>query len=865
MAKIKQLGASTKVRADQASWFEKLSTPKKDLVCIVILYVLVLLLFNKIVFSNMIFSDSGDTAAARSWTEAGKQLEEREHMEPQWFPYPFSGMPSFASLAYTPRNVDYLQTAIHAVGRLLFLNGEMSWMVLHYFLGGIFMFLLCRSWSQRDGFPKFSHLPSLIAAVTFALSPYALGLAGGGHGSKLIALSYLPLVFLLTHTLFQRRDILSLGLLSCAVGTLFLTNHVQMVFYVLLVVGLYFLYEFILDIRTQPVLAIKKGALLAVGLAIGFAIAAYIYLSVQEYAQYSIRGGGEMGSPGGLSYDYATNWSFHPFELMNFLIPAFFGFRTPYYWGWMPFTESSVYIGLVPLILGALALIYLRNRVTIFLALLSLVIVVISFGKHLPILYDLLFNYLPYFNKFRTPSMILHLMPFTFGLLAAYGMTFLLEIHHHEKEVNVAKLRKRLLVALAVIGAILVLGFLASGALYDMLSGSMFVKEGDIQQLRADYGQQAGQALEQLKRIRFDLFWNGKDLPGLGYLWHGYVRFALFAGAALGLIILHLNRKLKAGLFSGGMVALLALDLLIIDGSFIHPKPNTALSQQLQADETIRFLKSDTSLYRIFPLGQLFQDNTYMYHLIQSIGGYSPAKIKIYQEMLDSCMYNGWDRNFPLNMNMVNMLNTKYLLSLGRLPEDKFNVAHVDQAKSLVTSLNPAYLPRAFFVDTAAVSYSKAETFAVMNSSSWNPRTTAILEKEPEIKPLKSDSTSVKFVSFGAHEIVLETYCSNPSLLMLSEVYYPLGWKAYVDEKEAEIYKTNYVLRSVIVPGGNHTVAFRYHSRTYGRGLTISYAGWGVSIVLVLIGIIPYIRKKKSSFLGVSESRSENQSQSPHP
>ena len=221
MAKIKQLGASTKVRADQASWFEKLSTPKKDAVCVIVLYVLVVFLFNKIVFNNMIFSDSGDTAAALSWGVAGKHLEEAEHIEPQWFPYPFSGMPSFASLAYTPRNVDYLQAAIHAVGRLLFLNGEMSWMVLHYFLGGIFMFLLCRSW-------KFSHLPSLIAAVTFALSPYALGLAGGGHGSKLMALSYLPLVFLLTHTLFKRRDILSLGLLSCAVGTLFLTNHVHM-------------------------------------------------------------------------------------------------------------------------------------------------------------------------------------------------------------------------------------------------------------------------------------------------------------------------------------------------------------------------------------------------------------------------------------------------------------------------------------------------------------------------------------------------------------------------------------------------------------------------------------------------------------
>ncbi|MEK6572053.1 MAG: hypothetical protein AABZ61_11820, partial [Bacteroidota bacterium] len=274
--KNKPLAQRGPLAQEKATWFDKLSPLRKDAVCIGILLVIIYILFFKIIVSNMIFSDSGDTSAAQSWAQAGKYLVDKEQIEPQWFPYVFSGMPSFGALAYTPRNVDYLQTAIQTVGKLLFLNGEMSWMVLHYFLGGVFMFFLCRYWYQRNGFPKFSHLVSLIAALTFMLSPYAIGLAGGGHGSKLWALSYLPIVFLLTDTLLKRRDILSLGLLSCALGTLFLTNHIQMVFYVLLVVGLFLLYEIILGIRSQPAITLKKAILFGIALVIGLAISAYV-------------------------------------------------------------------------------------------------------------------------------------------------------------------------------------------------------------------------------------------------------------------------------------------------------------------------------------------------------------------------------------------------------------------------------------------------------------------------------------------------------------------------------------------------------------------------------------------------------------
>jgi hypothetical protein len=474
----------------------------------------------------------------------------------------------------------------------------------------------------------------------------------------------------------------------------------------------------------------------------------------------------------------------------------------------------------------------------------------------------LLFNYLPYFNKFRTPVMILHLLPFTFGLLAAYGMTFLLDIHRHEPGVNIAKLKKGLLVALVIIGAILVLGFLAKDILYDSLSGFMFEREGELAQLQAQYGQRAAQILEQLKRIRFDLFWSGREVQGGEYLWNGYVRFALFAGATIGLILLYLDRKIKMTLFSGALVALLTIDLFIIDGNFIHPKPRVALKQQLDADETVKFLQSDTTLYRIFPLAQLFQSDFYMYHLLQSVGGYSPAKIKIYQEMLDSCMYKGWDRSFPLNMNTANMLNAKYLLSIGKPPEDKFKVLHVDQAKGIVTSLNLTYLPRAFFVNQALVARNKSEVFDTLNSPSFNPQVQAILEEEPSLVPMRPDTSSVTITSYHAHDILLEAFTDKPSLLVLSEVYYPPGWRAYVDGKETAIYKTNYVLRSVVVPVGKHTVEFKYYSATYALGLTLSSLGWGISAIMVLAGIIPLIWRRRNSFIPMKQKSVERRDSS---
>ena len=813
-------------RPGEVSWFDKLPAARRDLICIGALYVMLILVFNGIVFNNMIFSDSGDTAAAQAWFKAIGHIDQTEHVEPLWIPYIFSGMPVFGALIF-PREVNYFHAyVVLPIAKILFFGVDMAWLIIPFLIIGASMYLLARQL-------KFTPIPSFLAAITFMLNPYAVGLPETGHGSKLIVLSYIPLLFLLTYNLLQRRDLLSVGLLGASVGTMLLNRHPQMAFYGLLVIGSYFVYEIILDLKSSPVTALKKAALFVLALAIGFAIYAYQYLPTQEYAQYSIRGG-EAGA-GGLSYEYATSWSFHPFELMNYLIPSFFGFATDMYWGWMPFTNSTLYIGIVPLFLGIMAVIHRRNRITWFLAILSAILFLLSFGKHFGLLYDIMFRYLPLFNKFRVPVMILHLIPFTFGILAAYGFTYVSELSQPGKEPEVMKLQKRMRNAITVLGALLLLGLIFNDAVYNFLSSFMFAKEGEVIQLRAQYGARAAQVIAYFKKARFDLFW------------HDYIKFAIIASATLGLIIAYLKRKVQLTTFGFGLIVILIVDLWILDGRYINPKPNTSLTEHFQADAAIQKLQaeSDTSLFRVFPLGNLDEDNRMMYFLLHDAQGYSPAKLKIYQDMRDSCLNRG-------NRSVFGMLNIKYILTEGKSK---------DGSPQTVVQPNPGCLPRMWFVDTAVAARSKAEIFDLLNSAEWNPRTTAILEKQLPSTFSRSGPDGVAMTKYGSREITLKTTTANTALLVLSEIYYPAGWKAFIDGTETEIYKTNYILRSVLVPAGRHVVEFRFDPPIYYLGFSITQGAWGLTAILVLAGLarLPMVRRR----LGLKQKTGEAASTAP--
>jgi hypothetical protein len=293
------------------------------------------------------------------------------------------------------------------------------------------------------------------------------------------------------------------------------------------------------------------------------------------------------------------------------------------------------------------------------------------------------------------------------------------------------------------------------------------------------------------------------------------------------------------------LIAVLIVDLLIIDVKFINPKPDTSLKAQFQPDATTKFLKSDPGTFRIYPVGQSFQDNIWMYHDISSVGGYSPAKLRIYQEMLDSLGL--YPPRLPLNMNMLSMLNVKYVVSPGQIPDAAMSIVYADQQKQMVTYLNPNAMPRAFFVDTVLFKKTKSEVFRYLRSLDWNPAVTAVLEKLPSQPVVRSESTSVVITKYWSQEIIIETFCTNQSLLVLGDAYYPAGWKALIDGKETEILKANYVVRSVVVPPGKHTVVFSFSpTSTYNLGYMLSQVGYLIAALFIFAGTIrsPWWKKK---------------------
>ena len=786
---------------------------KNDIYAILFIYLTVIVMFGNIVFKNEVFSNSGDTAAALSISEGGKFLEETENIEPQWFPFIFSGMPSFGSLMYLAKDINYGTIVLHFIGKILFLGSDLSWMIMHFFFAALGVYFFSR-------YNKISIFSSLFASFVFLMCPYVVGLGQAGHGSKLMALSFIPYLFLATKYLIDKKNILGISILAILSGTFLLTNHVQIVYYGFLSIGTYFIVFSFQDFKEKKFISLPY---FIIAIIIGFAISTFIYYSTYDYSQFSIRGG-ENGIGSGLNKEYATNWSFNPLEFLNYFIPSFFGFQSPYYWGWMPFTESSVYIGLLPIVFSVIAIIWKRNLTTIFFLSLTIFYFLISFGKHF-FFYDLLFNYLPFFNKFRAPSMILLLVPFSVGIIAAFGIDSL------QEKIKNLKTEKKFSQIILILLGISVLLFILS----IQITPSIFPKNSFSSNDDTKY---SIEQVNQLKEIRFEI------------LKYDMKKMAIIAIFICTILFLYAKKILKQNIAIIVIILVFIIDIGIINKGFSPIKliPDLKLggflqtisnekTENFEATKVVKFLQEENkkNSFRIFPIGNSFSDNSFMYHNLQTIGGYSPAKLRIYQEMLDSCLYKSDEPNFPLNMNILNMLNVKYVIANGGLPEDKFAFIFEDEQKKEYLFENKLYLERAFFVDSI-VKTNKTQTFQILNSIDFNAKETAILplDFKEKIEPQKNSSIQIQK---GAHRISLQTKNDATSLLVLSEIYYPSGWKAFIDGKETKIYKTNNLLRSIVVPKGNHKIEFVYESEIYSIGLYISYFGWSLSFITLLFGL----------------------------
>jgi hypothetical protein len=799
--------------------------------------------FADALFGGKNFMSGGDNVAFYSFVpylEAAKQTGEF----PLWMPYIFGGMPSLASfLAAGDRTWDFVATVIFSVPRAMgdATNNDTTRLVLWYIIYGWGVYTLAR----QKGLEKMVGVFSAIGAV---MSTFVIVWIMIGHSTKPVSMATLPWLLLALERLRERFTLANLFLLILPLIVLVSATHPQMMFYMGCALALYTVVELVTRLITRSgwMDVLKAGGGLAIAGIIALATHADMFMATRHYTPESTRGSAPLvqstrnnqDQSGGNDYEYATNWSFSPGEMYTFLVPSYYGFgnttiktsrnappqRAQLYWGQMPFTDAANYMGIAVLVFGLIGVWqYRKDPFVIFLTVLGAFSLLLSMGKNFPILYDILFNYAPAFNKFRAPSMALCLLQFALPVLAGYGLTAVIGWGKN----STAATRKAALgvfIATAVVSAMVYL--VASDE-------SDYKKEVDTA-FTAKNGQPApGEFLE--------IVYNEMHADSLAAM-----LYLIIIG---GLIVLTARGAIKPSLMIVLCIGLLTVDLWRIDRRPYDPKKGSPEQNVFAATDLVQFLKADPSMYRVCDLTQTVPANWWAYHFIESVGGYSSAKMRLYQDMLDVAAPGPGREPVPGNSMIINpflwsILNVKYIVS-DRPLYPGVEPAFQSQEMGVMVYRNDETLPRAWFVDTLRVESDRRKLLEHLRDGTFDARRVAYVEKTFDgMSAMGTDSTSSATVKERSnHRLVLSTTSSAAQMLVVSEMFYS-EWKATIDGKPVETIKTNFLLRGVPVPAGKHTVEFRYESPSFEQGRTISLAANGITLLIGLGGLLMWRRER---------------------
>ena len=800
---------------------DKLNHPNSAYSFFGLLFLFLIFLYKPVVIDGLGVEGS-DVISGIGNTHQMKVYEEQTGHKPLWNPYMFAGTPVYHRHNAVSWSLDSL---IWLLDRLL------DWRVWYLWLGALGMFLLIRYLGLHA-------LAAMMAALGYILLPHFHALIVVGHFAKLRALMWVPFVLLTFLRLIDRRDLLSMFLFTTAFALLMRTQHYQIIFYTLLLMLFSGLPQVRATLCRQWSKLLKLGGLLAAAVVLVVLIVTQPLFVTRDYAPYSTRGGNAVDlsetvadqDKKGVGFEYATNWSYTVPEFWNLIIPKFHGgtsqetytgsavpqFRNqtiPTYWGDLPFTQSLEYLSVLLAFLALVAIFFQWERPLVKgLTVLTVLALLLSLGRHFEELYKLFFYYLPYFDKFRVPMMILTLVAFNVCVLAAIGLDHLIRGNITEKsqQTRLYVLGGAYLVILAI----------------PLLMGSSFAlsPENEVQRYAGQYGmQQAQQLVNLLKQARLEIL-QGSAIRSLAFF------------VALGLLVLLAVRKVGyRDQLLLGMVVLVALDLGLVSSQYLQGKfvdldsmekqayHLTAVDQQIFQDAEAQ----GDSLYRVLPpIRRVASDSRWQY-FHQSIGGYSAAKLQVIQDIISNNLVDPSNPRLPLNLKVVGMLNGKYIASNQRYSGNGLTYLGSDEAAGLHAFRNEAALPRAFFVGRTRVIADGVERLKYMNSAEFDPGGEALLEVPLEADIAVPDSNSYARVThFAPDQLTVEVSTNVQTLLVLSEVYYP-RWKAALEDgAPLKIYKTNHLLRSMAVPAGQHTITLTFHPGLYYTGVTISWIGW---------------------------------------
>ena len=762
--------------------------------------IFILILFYPIVFEDKTFG-SPDSLNPRGASIILQEMKKIDSEFPLWQPWIFSGMPTSDAFTYIS-SLYYPNYILN----LFSLSSNLT-QLLHLLFAGIGSYLLLR-------FIGLSCLSAFMGGSAFMITPFMITMIVFGHGSQMMTGAYIPWIMMFTMKLFRNPNLMNIGILSILMGFQLQRAHVQIAYYTWMLIGAYILFTFILDIKDKkskdkPLISLGAFTFSAI---LAIAIALVIYLPSLEYTPFSVRG----SSSGGVDYNYATSWSFSPKEILTFFIPSALGFGGQTYWGDMPFTDYPNYMGIIIILLAIIGFVYKRDRFMWFLFATSLLAIFISFGKNLAVIYDLFYSFFPFFNKFRVPAMILILVQFNTCIMAAIGMDYLISI-------NKNKLPNWFWPSASVLIFLLFILSFGEATLKDLVSSGFTQPRTQDPRL-----------VQAINSLRWDMWY--KDAWAL----------LLYLSTAMVLIWCFIFNKVSIRMFSILILLLVIVDLIIVDNKIIQPKKNSGRSSQLlnnsvidryfQHDQISKILSSDKNeLFRVYPAGQLFGETRLRAFGIESIGGYHPAKLGVYNNFLK-------ETNNASTLPLMSMLNVKYFLSTQ--PINYPGLIEVKQARmksgrgNIPVSLYRLenYQKRAWFTRNIEVYPENGFPWDKIKSQSYDPLNVAFVSNNDIAINTNFSLGKINGIKNSLHKLEIETESDSISFLVVSEVFYPLRWKATINDKEVEYFKTNGVIRGLIIPKGRHTVIFKYDRSSFNKGALISLSSFFITIGMIIFG-----------------------------
>ena len=813
-----------------------------------------------------------DAVGSMGWGKDARDYHEESGEFSYWSNSMFSGMPCNYTFSPQPDNV------FKPVGEVVTLNVfgasyRHIGCIFATFIGCYLLFLAlgCKPWL------------SIAGSIVYTLGSYNFIIIGAGHMNKSLVIATMAPVVGGIYLCYKRKLLLGSLLTLLFAGLNVYWSHQQVSYYLLLMVVIMAVVYFIYAWREKWVkYYFKATAVLAVVAVLAVAPAVGILLPTSDYAKESMRGGSELSAgdgekASGLDTEYAFAWSYGKAESLTLLIPNFYGASSHYnvgtdselyntyrsavlnnyvgmimqsnpgvsevearryvmsereilsmanndaasfvsaaptYWGDQPFTEGPVYAGAIVCFLFILGLLIVKGPEKWWLLAVTVFSLVLAWGRNLPSINNFLFEYLPLYSKFRAPSMALVITTLSMCMLAVLAVKRFVELLSSGKEQNRKIAEKGLYVSFGIVGS-LVLFFALLGA-----SFVNFQAPGD-----ADIAQQMPALYNALLDERASML--------VADAWRSF----LFIALAAALLFMYMRGIVKkSAILVASLAVLFLLDMWLVSQRFLShdnfiPKSETTEIAVTSVDREIKARAGSDAHYRVFNLTDNPFNEAFTSYKHNSIGGYSPAKLARYQDLIETYLSN-------MNWNVISMLNTRFIITDDGVVEN-----------------SPLYgLPGAFgncwVVDSVMwVNGAKEEIAAIANVD----KKVAYIDNawlDNVVNPAQYNNAAQGEITMAEYRnpgnIVYKSMCDAPKMAVFSEVYYKT-WKAYIDGVEVTPIRANYVLRALPLPAGNHTIEFKCVDE-----LMIESHKWStymsilVGVVIVaLVGFIVFHKIKK--------------------